>query len=368
MVDAANQVSSEPLVAACRLQRVPWTPVWFMRQAGRSLPEYRALRRDGSILEAVRQPELVAELTLQPVRRHRTDAAVLFSDIMVPLAAVVDGVEILAGRGPVVDPPFRTEADLRRLRPLEPDEDLLYVAEAARRAVAELGPIPLVGFAGGPFTLASYLVEGGASRAQARTKTLMRSDPTTWHALAEALVDIAAGFLELQVRSGASVIQVFDSWIGELSPSDYRRFVLPHSRALFERLGGLGVARIHFGVGTSSLLEAMAEAGAEVIGLDWRTPLDEARARLGPGVAVQGNLDPTVLLSPWEVVREAAMDILRRNQGRPGHIFNLGHGVLPETDPDQLTRLVELVHEQSSSPGRLGDPPAVQAPSPERAR
>lgn len=339
-----------------------------MRQAGRSLPEYRALRSDGSILEAVRQPELAAELTLQPVRRHGTDAAVLFSDIMVPLAVIVDGVEILAGRGPVVDPPLRSEADLRRLRPLRPEEDLPWVAEAVRLAVAELGAVPLIGFAGGPFTLASYLVEGGASRTHARTKTLMRSDPTTWHALASTLVDAAAGFLELQVGAGAQVVQIFDSWAGELSPADYRRFVLPHSRALLERLGRLGVARVHFGVGTSTLLEAMAEAGAEVVGLDWRTPLDDARARLGPGVAVQGNLDPTVLLCPWEVVREEAMDVLRRNQGRPGHIFNLGHGVLPETDPDQLTRLVDLVHEVSANPGGLGDPPVVQAPSTEGVR
>jgi len=336
-----------------------------MRQAGRSLPEYRAARADGSILDAVRQPELVAELTLQPVRRHGTDAAVLFSDIMVPLAAIIDGIDVLPGRGPVVDPPIRSAADLRRLRPLEPDADLPFVGEATRLVVAELGSTPLVGFAGGPFTLASYLIEGGASRTQARTKTLMRSDPATWHALLHALVDAASRFLRQQVSAGASVVQVFDSWVGELSPADYRRFVLPHTRELFASLDGLGVPSIHFGVGTSMLLEAMAEAGADVVGLDWRIPLDDARARLGPGVAVQGNLDPTVLLAPWEVVRAEALDVLRRNGGRAGHIFNLGHGVLPETDPDQLTRLVELVHEVTGDPGRPERTTVVHAPRPE---
>jgi uroporphyrinogen decarboxylase len=316
-----------------------------MRQAGRSLPEYRAARGAGSILDAIRQPELAAELTLQPVRRHGVDAAILFSDIVVPAAAVGFGVEVEQGRGPVIDRPFRRAEDLARLRPLDPVADTGYVLEAIRLATAELDPlgIPLIGFAGAPFTVASYLVEGGPSRVYAHTKALMRGDPALWARLLDALADMALVSLRAQVSAGASAVQLFDSWVGALSPTDYERHVLPASRKVFAGLAELGVPRIHFGVGTGELLGSMATAGAEVMGVDWRIPLDEARRRLGPGPALQGNLDPTICLAPWDVVEAEVHDVLARGGGT-GHVFNLGHGVLPETDPDVLTRVVELVH------------------------
>ena len=314
-----------------------------MRQAGRSLPEYRAIRERHGMLDIVRNPELAAEVTLQPVRRLGVDAAILFSDIVVPLVGIGIDLQLAAGTGPVIADPFRSADDLRRIRPLQPETDIPYVLEAVRLLVKELD-VPLIGFAGGPFTLASYLIEGGPSKTYARTKSLMHADPATWSSLVEALADVAIASLRAQVGAGAAAVQVFDSWAGQLAPDDYRRFVLPASRRLFSAVEDLGVPRIHFGVGTGELLEYMAEAGADVVGVDWRVPLDRARARLGTDVAVQGNLDPARCLAPWEAVQAGVWDVLRRNAGRPGHIFNLGWGVLPETDPDTLRRVVDLVH------------------------
>ncbi len=328
---------------ACRSERADRVPVWFMRQAGRSLPEYRRLRGGGSILEAVRHPELAAELTLQPVRRYGVDAAILFSDILVPVAALGIGLDVVPGRGPVVDEPFRSAADLARLRPLEPELDLGYVLETVSILAGELD-VPLIGFAGAPFTVASYLIEGGASRDYARTKALMHNEPATWHELAGRLADLALAALRAQVAAGAAAAQLFDSWAGALSREDYERFALPASRRVLEGLGDLGVPRIHFGVCTGEILDLMAAAGADVVGVDWRVPLGVARLRVGSRPALQGNLDPAVCLAGFEAAAGEARRILDEAGGRPGHVFNLGHGVLPGTDPDVLARLVELVH------------------------
>ena len=319
-----------------------------MRQAGRYLPEYRELRGDRDILETCKDPAQVVEISLQPLRRMNVDAAILFSDIMVPLAGVGVPVRIESGRGPVVDDPVRDAAAVARLRPLEPDQDVPEVLEAIRLLRKEL-TIPLIGFAGAPFTLASYLVEGGPSRSHERTKALMLGDPTTWDALMRALVAIVRPHLRAQVVAGAQALQVFDSWVGALSPAQYRRSVLPHSRAIFEGLADLDVPTIHFGVGTGELLASMAEAGGDVIGVDWRTPLDAGWDRVGgPSVrGVQGNLDPATLLAPWDVVEPAALDVLAQAAGRDGHVFNLGHGVLPPTPPETLRRLVDLVHQRT---------------------
>jgi uroporphyrinogen decarboxylase len=319
-----------------------------MRQAGRSLPEYRALRGEGSILDAVRRPELAAELTLQPVRRYRVDAAILYSDIVVPVAAVGFGVDVKPGVGPLVDRPFSGPADLARLRPLEPEVDTPWVQETVRLLVGEL-TVPLIGFAGAPFTVASYLIEGRPSREYARTKELMYRDPATWAGLLDRLADLALASLRAQVEAGAAAVQLFDSWAGALAPADYRRYVQPATAKVLAGLAGYGVPRIHFGVGTGELLSLMAEAGADVVGVDWRVPLDQARARLGPGVAVQGNLDPTVCLAPREVVVDHARAVLSAAGPAPGHIFNLGHGVLPQTDPDTLAHLVDLVHAEGGN-------------------
>ncbi len=314
-----------------------------MRQAGRSLPEYRDLRGDGDILDAIAEPELAAELTLQPVRRYGVDAAILFSDIVVPLAAIGLGVEIVAGRGPVIDRPFRAHEDLARLRPLEPEVDLAHVLETVRIVVGE-SDVPLIGFAGAPFTLASYLIEGGPSRTFGRTKALMHGEPELWHQIVDRLADIALATLRAQVNAGASAIQLFDSWAGTLSAADYATFALPASRKVLEGVGDLGVPRIHFGVGTGELLGLMSEAGADVVGVDWRVPLSVARRRIGTGKAVQGNLDPAVCLAPVGIVIKETTRVLLDAGGEPGHIFNLGHGVLPETDPGVLAQVVETVH------------------------
>jgi uroporphyrinogen decarboxylase len=315
-----------------------------MRQAGRSLPEYRARRGEGSILDVLRHPELVAELTLQPVARYGVDAAILYSDIMVPVSAVGFGVEVSPGIGPVVDRPFRAAGDLERVRPLQPD-DVAWMTEAIQILVKEL-TVPLIGFAGGPFTVASYLIEGGPSRTYALTKTLMHAEPGLWRELMDRLAGHAVTSLRLQVEAGARAVQLFDSWAGALSPHDYRRFVLPASRQIFEGVAELGAPRIHFGVGTAALLELMAEAGADVVGVDWRVPLTEARQRLGPHYAVQGNLDPAVCLAPWPVVEAEARRVLAEAGPGPGHIFNLGHGVLPQTQPEVLERLADLVRQE----------------------
>ncbi|MFI6263960.1 uroporphyrinogen decarboxylase [Micromonospora sp. NPDC051006] len=342
-----------PFVRACRRQATPHTPVWFMRQAGRSLPEYRKIRANVAMLESCRRPELVTEITLQPVRRHGVDAAILFSDIVVPLAAAGVDLDIVPGTGPVVAEPVRGAEDVERIRPISRD-DVPYVDEAVRLLVAELGDTPLIGFAGAPFTLASYLVEGGPSRTHAKTKALMYGDPQLWHALCARLAEVTLEFLRVQVSAGVSAVQLFDSWAGALSEADYRRYVLPHSVTVLSGLANAGVPRIHFGVGTAELLGAMGEAGADVVGVDWRTPLDVATRRVGPDKAVQGNLDPAVLLAPWPVVEAEVRRILTEGRAAPGHVFNLGHGVLPETDPEVLTRVVALVHELTAGQADRG--------------
>jgi uroporphyrinogen decarboxylase len=343
----AGDPADSPFVRACRGLEVPHTPVWFMRQAGRSLPEYRKIREGIGMLDSCRRPDLVTEITLQPVRRHAVDAAVLYSDIVVPLAAAGIDLDIVAGTGPVIAEPIRTEADLERLRPIT-GADVSYVAEAIRLLVAELGPTPLIGFAGAPFTLASYLIEGGPSRTFIKTKTMMYGRPQLWTALLSRLAEITLAFLRAQIEAGVSAIQLFDSWAGALSEADYRRFVFPHSATVLNGLLDAGVPRIHFGVGTAALLTAMGEAGADVVGVDWRTPLDQATRLIGPNRSVQGNLDPALLFAPPEVVDAEVRRVLDEGQVAPGHVFNLGHGVLPETDPDALTRVAETVHELTS--------------------
>ena len=344
MTNAPHAAAGSLLVRAAFGRPGPRPPVWFMRQAGRSLPEYRQVRAGTSMLEACRTPDLITELTLQPVRRHGVDAAILFSDIVVPLAAVGVGVDIVSGVGPVVDKPIRTMSDVDRLRPLEPTE-VPYLSQAVSALVSELGATPLIGFAGAPFTLASYLVEGGPSRDHALTKALMRGEPALWHSLLARLATISATYLKVQVDAGAAAVQLFDSWAGALSAADYEQFVLPHSRAVLESLSGRGVPRIHFGVGTGELLALMRAAGADVVGVDWRVPLPEAVRRIGPCAVLQGNLDPALLLAEWPVVDAEVRRIVTEGHYADGHIFNLGHGVLPETDPDVLTRVVALVKE-----------------------
>ncbi len=345
---AAAVTGRSSFLAACRSEPVDHTPVWFMRQAGRSLPEYRALRGTGSILDAIRDPALAAEITLQPVRRHGVDAAILFSDIVVPAAAIGFGVDVVPGVGPVIAEPFAGRHDLERIRPLMAGDDAPYVAETVRLVVAELGDTPLIGFAGAPFTVASYLVEGRPTRDFARTKALMHGDPGLWSELLDGLADLAVASLIDQVGAGASAVQLFDSWVGALSPVDYRRFVAPATRKVFDALAGSGVPRIHFGVGTGELLGDLAAVGADVVGVDWRVPLDEAWRRTGPSVALQGNLDPAVCLAGWPVVEAEARAVIAGVGGRPGHVFNLGHGVLPATDPAILTELVGLIHDETA--------------------
>ena len=336
-------MESSAFLAACRGEPHDRVPVWFMRQAGRSLPEYRAVRGEGSILDAIRKPELAAEITLQPVRRYGVDAAILYSDIVVPAAAVGFGVDVAPGTGPMVAEPFTSAADLDRLRPLEAEADTPYVLETVRILAGEL-TVPLIAFAGAPFTVASYLVEGRPSRTYGKTKALMLGDPALFGQLLDRLAHMAADSIASQVEAGAQAFQLFDSWAGALTPAQYQTHVLPHSRTVFERLAGLGVPGIHFGVNTGELLALMGSAGADVVGVDWRTPLSVARQRVGPGRALQGNLDPAVCLGPWEAVATEVRAVLAENGSHPGHVFNLGHGVLPEIDPSVLERVVELVH------------------------
>lgn len=348
-VSGRRDLSEAPFLVAALGGRPARTPVWFMRQAGRSLPEYRAIREGVPMLQACLTPELACEITVQPVRRHDVDAAVLFSDIVVPLAAAGIDVDIVPGTGPVVAQPVRTAADVAALPRLDAS-GVQPVADAIRLLTAELGSTPLLGFAGAPFTLASYLVEGGPSRNHERTKALMYSEPATWHALLDALADITIAFLHTQIAAGVDAIQLFDSWAGALSLRDYREFVLPHSSRVLSALAETGVPRVHFGVGTAELLGAMREAGADVVGVDWRVALPDAADRVGPGVALQGNLDPAVLFAGEDVVRREVRRVVEdgheaQRRGARGHIVNLGHGVLPDTDPEVLTRVVELVHD-----------------------
>ncbi|CAN5244292.1 uroporphyrinogen decarboxylase [soil metagenome] len=326
---------------AARGEPVPHTPVWFMRQAGRSLPEYLKLREGVGMLESCMEPDLVVEITMQPVRRYGVDAAIFFSDIVLPLKAVGVDLDIKPGIGPVVASPVETLADVEAIPDLTP-EPVGFITESVRRLVAGLGATPLIGFAGAPFTVASYLVEGGPSKEHAKTKAMMFGAPDVWDALMRKIAGIAAAYLEIQVAAGASAVQLFDSWAGALTPADYQAFVMPHSSRVLERIGALGVPRIHFGVGTSNLLGLMGEAGADVVGVDWRTPLGSAIPLVGDRV-VQGNLDPTLVFAPTDVMTARAAEIIEAGRAARGHIFNLGHGVIPSTDPDQLARLTEFV-------------------------
>lgn len=342
-----SQTYDSAFLKACRREPVPHTPVWFMRQAGRSLPEYRKVREGTQMLESCMRPDLVTEITLQPVRRHNVDAAIFFSDIVVPLKAIGVDLDIKPGVGPVVAQPIRRREDLAQLRDLTP-EDVSYVTEAIGMLTSELGSTPLIGFAGAPFTLASYLVEGGPSKNHEHTKALMYGDPELWADLLDRLAEITSAFLKVQIEAGASAVQLFDSWVGALAPADYRRSVMPASVKVLESVASYGVPRIHFGVGTGELLGLMGEAGADVMGVDYRVSLSDAVHRVGPGKALQGNLDPAVLFSTPEAVEAKTDEVLAAAAGLEGHIFNLGHGVLPTTNPDALTRLVDYVHTQTA--------------------
>jgi uroporphyrinogen decarboxylase len=344
--------ATEPaFLAAAAGRPADHTPVWFMRQAGRSLPEYRAVRGSGSILDAIKHPELSAEITLQPVRRYGVDAAVLFSDIVVPPHAVGFGIDVAPGTGPVAERPLRSSGDLDRLRPLQPD-DVDYVAATVGLLVDELAAdVPLLAFAGAPFTVGSYLIEGAPSRTYRHTKALMHTDPALWHRVMERLADSAVTFIDVQLDAGARAFQLFDSWAGSLSVADYDRFVFPHSQRVFAELADRhpGVPGIHFGIGCDHLLERMFAAGARVIGLDWRTPIRDARRRLGHDTVVQGNLDPALVLAGSDPAVAGAREVLADNGGHPGHIFNLGHGVQPDTDPDVLQAVVDVVHQSTGA-------------------
>jgi uroporphyrinogen decarboxylase len=338
---------TEPLlVSACRLEPVGQTPVWFMRQAGRSLPEYRELRKQYGLFDIARQPELCAEVTLQPVRRHNVDAAVMFADIMLPVLGMGVGVELVESVGPVVAAPIRALADVERLRVPDPEDESPWVLESVRLVREALrADQAVVAFAGGPFTVAGYLIEGKPSREFTRTKACMYGTPEVWHELMEKLADTFARYVSACVTAGADVVQLFDSWAGALSAADYREFVAPYSSHV---LDAVEVPTIHFATGAAHLLEELALAGGDVIGLDWRVALDVAWERVGFDRGVQGNLDPAVLLGPWDRVEAATIRIIEQADGRPGHVFNLGHGVLPETRPEDLGRLVELVHERTA--------------------
>jgi uroporphyrinogen decarboxylase len=338
---------NDRFLRACRQEPVDCTPVWFMRQAGRYLPEYQQVRAEHSILEVCKTPELAVEVTLQPVERFAVDAAIAFADILLPLEPMGIELSFEAGEGPVIHNPVRDAADVEALRPLRPG-DLDFVYEAVRRARKALdGRVPLIGFAGAPFTLASYLIEGGSSRHYLETKRLMYRRPEAWHDLMARLAEAVTEFLLGQVEAGAQAVQLFDSWVGALSPDDYVEYVLPYSKRIFSGLAGSGAPRIHFGTGTASLVPLMASAGCDVIGLDWRIPLDEGWAAAGDHVAVQGNLDPVALFAPPAELERRVAAILERAGGRPGHIFNLGHGILPETPPESVGLVTDLVHERT---------------------
>lgn len=343
--------SEAPFLAAANGRRTTHTPVWFMRQAGRSLPEYRALRGEGSILHAIKNPALAAEITLQPVRRYGVDAAVLYSDIVVPAHAIGFGIDVAPGTGPVATDPFRSPADLARVRPFEPETDTPYVIETVRILAAELD-VPLLAFAGAPFTVGSYLIEGRPSRTYEHTKGLMHTDEGTWHELMDRLAGHAIASIRSQLDAGASAYQLFDSWAGALSRRDYERFALPHSRRVFTELSEShpSAVGIHFGIGCDHILESMYAAGPGVIGLDWRTTIRDARVRLGADTVVQGNLDPALVLAGWAVAERGCADVLTDNSSHPGHIFNLGHGVQPNTDPGVLEQIVAYVHENTTTP------------------
>jgi len=348
LMSTRRDLTESPYLAAVAGRKPRRIPVWFMRQAGRSLPEYRALRERHSMLAACFEPEVACEITLQPIRRHDVDAAILFSDIVVPLRAAGVDLDIVADVGPVIADPVRTTADIDAMKPLDP-QAIQPICRAVSLLVDALDQVPLIGFAGAPFTLASYLVEGGPSRDHARTKAMMLAEPANWHALMSKLTDLTVVFLRGQIDAGVDAIQMFDSWAGTLSLADYRQYVLPHSSRVFATLAEYGVPMTHFGVGTAELLGAMSDAGPTVVGVDWRTSLTDAAGRVRSGTALQGNLDPVVLQAGWPVVERAARAVVddgRRavDAGAAGHVFNLGHGVPPQTDPGVLTELVSLVH------------------------
>jgi uroporphyrinogen decarboxylase len=340
-----GRTQDAPLLRAYRGQPTDSHPVWFMRQAGRSLPEYLAVRKGTGMLEACLTPDLAAEITLQPVRRHGVDAAILFSDIVIPLKLAGIGVDLVPGTGPVVEHPIRTAADVAALPALDPAA-LVPISAAAAQCVQALGGTPLIGFAGAPFTLASYLVEGGPSREHLRTKALMHAEPETWHALASWVATITGAFLRAQILAGASAVQLFDSWAGGLSLADYQRFVAPHSADVLASVADLPVPRVHFGINTGELLAAMRDTGADVMGVDHRIPLDVANERLGGRTPLQGNIDPALLFAGDKPLQEATLACLAAGRSAPGHVVNLGHGVPPDTDPDVLTRLVAFIHDQ----------------------
>jgi len=323
------------------------TPVWFMRQAGRYMPEYRAIREKFSLLEICYQPELAAEVTLQPAKALGVDAAILFADILLPAIPLGVGLEFAKGEGPILHNPVRTLEDVKNLRPVNPDTDLGYVMDAIRILRGELKDVPLIGFCGAPFTVASYIIEGGSTREFLKTKTMMYSDPQTWHALMEKLSYVLTDYLLAQIRAGAQAVQVFDSWVGTLNAADYLEFVQPYSRHILQAAQATGVPVIHFGTGTTTLLPAMKAAGGTVLGLDWRIPLDEGWDLVGQDVAIQGNLDPALLFAPLPEIKKRVHNILRRADGRPGHIFNLGHGILQHTPVDSAKAVVDMVHEFS---------------------
>jgi uroporphyrinogen decarboxylase len=332
---------------ACQRKPVDVTPVWFMRQAGRYMPEYRAIREKYSLIEICYRPELAAEVTLQPVRAFGVDAAILFADILLPAIPLGVGLEFAKGEGPVLQKPVRTMDDVRTLKPVDAETDLGYVMEAIRILRRELSGTPLIGFCGAPFTVASYIIEGGSSREFLKTKTMMYSAPNVFHALMDRLADVFSDYLTAQIRAGAQAVQVFDSWAGALSPSDYETFALPYSQKVLAAAKQTGVPVIHFGTNTTTLLPSMKRAGGDVIGLDWRIPLDDGWSLLGDDVAVQGNLDPAALFAPLPELKRRVHDVLRRANGRPGHIFNLGHGILQHTPVDHVKAVVEMVHEYS---------------------
>ena len=337
---------NDRFLKACRREAVDVTPVWFMRQAGRYMAEYRALRERHSLLEICRTPDLATEVTLQPVRRIDVDAAILFSDLLLPLEPMGLPFDFVKGEGPQIEHPIAGDADIDRLRLFEPREALAHVLEAIRHVQQELdGRVPLIGFAGAPFTLASYAIEGGHSSHFAKTKALMYGHPEAWHRLCEKLADVVASYLVAQIEAGVDAVQVFDSWVGALNAADYREFALPHTSRVFDALGAR-VPTIHFGTGTATILEELREAGGDVIGVDWRIPIDDAWERLD-NRAVQGNLDPTVLLGPVPRMLQQTDDVLRRVGGRPGHIFNLGHGILPSTPVEHVQMLAQYVHSAS---------------------
>jgi uroporphyrinogen decarboxylase len=341
---------NERFLRACRRKPVDVTPVWFMRQAGRYMPEYRLIREKYSLLEICYQPELAAEVTLQPVRALRVDAAILFADILLPVIPLGLGLEFAKGEGPVIGKPVRTMEDVAAMRPVHAETDLGYVLEAIRILRGELNGTPLIGFCGAPFTVASYMIEGGSSREFLKTKMMMYSAPETWHALMEKLSGVLSEYLVAQIRAGAQAVQVFDSWVGTLSPQDYENFVLPYSQRVLAAARAQNVPVIHFGTNTATLLPLMKRAGGDVIGLDWRIPLDDGWALLGGDIAVQGNLDPAVLFAPLSEIKTRVHDILRRADGRPGHIFNLGHGILQHTPVENVKAIVEMVHEYLPTP------------------